>query len=137
MSIDYYQYCFIGVKIPIKDIKVVDSEAVYELQNRYCTRTGTVKTTKKILVRDEQFHYKLDGKLYKYIEDIQKAYPDLDYYYNQNCIFIGKSIKNKDFGNVNLINKSLSLLRINEIANEVRQYFPNMEIQLHLFHIIN
>lgn len=134
MGVNYRQYCVIGIKISIEDIKVVTSPAVYEEQNRYDSKTGKVKGTVRVLVKHEQSHYKWDGKVYEEYDDLRYIKYDgsIKTYGTDKHIYFGYFIDaNEDCGNVDLIEDELTLEFIQEQFDLVSKRFPDYPVKMY------
>lgn len=136
MGVDYSQYCIIGIKVLIDDLKVLTSPAVYEEQNRYDPKTGKVIGTERVLVKEEESHYVWDGKIYEEYDDLCQIEFDesigTDTYFIDDHIYFGYSIgSNKDYGRVDLIDDELTLEFIQEKFDQIRKRFPDYPVQMH------
>lgn len=136
MGIDYRQYCIIGIKVPIDDLKVVTSSAVYEEQNRYDPKTGKVKGTERVLVKDEESHYKWDGKVYEEYDDLCQIEFDKSIgtgtYFIDNHIYFGYLVDaDEDCGRVDLIEEELTLEFIQEQFDLVGKRFPDYPVKMY------
>lgn len=134
MGVNYRQYCVIGIKIPIEDIKVVTSPAVYEEQNRYDSKTGKVKGTERVLVKHEQSHYKWDGKVYEEYDDLRYIKYDgsIKTYDTDKHIYFGYFIDaNEDCGKADLIDDKLTLEFIQEQFDLVGKRFPGYPVKMY------
>lgn len=129
MGVNYDQKCMIGLRVDIDDIKVVISEAVYEDQNRYDSRTGKVTHVEKVLVEEERSRYEFMGEAHGEWEVLGynvarklklQCYTEYGYYDQDKFFCIGEFIgESDDCGNVDLLSGELSLSEISEIFERV------------------
>jgi hypothetical protein len=136
MGVNYRQSCIIGLELGFEDLKVVTSPAVYEMQNRYNTKTGKIEKQEKVLVKSEEWHIEFQGKAYKDYYDIGRDLPkwiSVVEDYGRDCLYIGISLGAKDFGRVDLIECSLSLEDINSQFEKVQKLFPDKKIEMHFW----
>lgn len=134
MGVDYHQYCMIGIKIPVEDLKVVTSPAVYEDQNRYDSKTGKVKGTERVLVKDEEYHYEWDGKVYEEPYDLGEIeYDDpVETYHLDDYLYFGYMIdEDEDYGRVNLLEGELTLELIQERFDLISKKFPDYPVKMY------
>lgn len=140
MGVNYDQKCMVGIEIPLSDITVVVSEAVYEDQNRYDPRTGKILKTEKVLVKDAKLKYVFMGREsdngYNLAEDIAREL-DLDCFieyghYDQDKYFcLGKDIGcPDDMGNICLLTGSVEINYLVKLAEELKSKLPG-DISLH------
>ena len=101
MGVDYTQYCILGIRLDVDDIKIVTDEEVYEDQPRYNTKTGEMTKMVSILVKEEQYHYEYAGFtdecLWDLGEQIEKKLDDENISVQHggeydSSIYIGKKI---------------------------------------------
>lgn len=139
MGVHYFQYCFIGIKVPIDDLLVVTSPAVYEEQNRYDPKTGKVKGTERVLVKEEESHYEWDGKVYEEYDDLRQIEPDksigIDVRLIDDHLYFGYSVDaDEDCGNVDLIEDELTLEFIQEQFDLVSKRFPDYPVKMYFLY---
>ena len=133
MGVDYHQYCIIGIKILVEDLKVVTSPEVYEEQNRYDSKTGKVKGTERVLVKDEEYHYEWAGKIYEEYDDLcQIEFEDsAEAYILDDYLYCGYMIDvNEDHGRVNLMEGELTLEFIQEKFDLISKKFPDYPVKM-------
>jgi len=139
MSINYTQVCIIGIKLSLQDLEVVTSPAVYELQNRYDVKTGKIKKTENVLVKQKEYHYEFEGKIYKEYWEIIADFFDQQsgfeggYVDEDRTVFLGFKIKAKYQGGADLIQEELSLDTIKEKFELMQKRFTNYPIKMYFF----
>jgi hypothetical protein len=137
MGVNYTQHCIIGIKLNLKDLEVVTSPAIYELQNRYDVKTGKINKTENVLVKQKEYHYEFEGKIYKeyYAWEIveQSGFDGYTDEYRSRTIFLGFKIKAQGHGNVDLIKEELTLDTIKEKFELMQKRFPNHPIKMYFF----
>lgn len=77
MGCDYYCDCVIGVKLSVKEIEKVISEAVYEDQKRYDTKTGLVSHVERVLVKQREVKYRFGNLEFDDVWDME-SYKDAE-----------------------------------------------------------
>ena len=140
MSVNYDQYCIVGVCLDASDCKKITSEAIYEHQPRYNPKTGKETHKEKVLVKQEEYVYREfgceDEEFDRLMVKIANKY-DLNYLVeygnNEEHGYIGKCpVENSGDYNVSLIDDSATIQYINEIYVEVKDKL-NCEPELHMF----
>jgi hypothetical protein len=132
MSCNFTQICIVGIAIEEDNAKVILSEAIYEDQPVYDTRTGKVLKTQRVTVKDEESHYAFDGEtgydLWTLGESLAKKY-DISYTVDDDkCLYLGYKIGDQeDCGRVDLLTGyvNVSEIRSNQIA--IESIFPDYE----------
>lgn len=128
MGIFYQQYIIIGIEVVAERYKKVLSEAVYEEQPRYDTKTGKQTHTEKVLVKQEQYCYNGFGVSHEeFVEFLELAAKKL----NVDCVYIdqdtgclGKNIgDDEDFGRVVLVDGKISWENLQSMFAEVQSKF--------------
>lgn len=142
MGVSYIQYAILGIKINKEDIKKVLSEAVYELQPRYDTKTGKEIGKERVLVKEKEEVYEFKGVknsyFYELEYDLEKGFPDLDVlttggYNDEECIYIGKSLKmNSNDYTFDGMDGEISVKKIMELEKEVSRILDE-EVQLYFW----
>jgi hypothetical protein len=138
MGVNYQQKCMVGIEIPLSDITIVVSEAVYEDQNRYNPKTGKITGTEKVLVKEEELKYVFMGKestdWYSMIENladelgIDSYIQDTDDGYGYFCLgtFIGDE---HDMGRADLLEGSVPISHLVKLMTELKETLG--DVQLH------
>lgn len=123
MGIIYCQYAFLGISIDLEKAKEIVSPADYREELRFNPKTGEISGKERILVKQEDYQYKILGNIYPDIDDIESTnIHDLAIYrdYKSQTLFIGKSIgKNLDMGRVDLLYGSVSIDDILKDSNNI------------------
>jgi len=74
MSTTYYSKIIIGCKIPIKDIRVTVSEAIYEKPQRYNTKTGEKSWVETVCVKEALYEYRVGTYCFEDVYDFERKY---------------------------------------------------------------
>ena len=129
MGISYVQKSILGVKINKEDIRTVLSDAVYEEQSRYDSKTGQETHKEKVLVKGKEEIYEFMGVknsyFYELDYDLEKAFPDLDVlttggYNDEECIYIGKSLNmNSNDYTFDGMDGEITIKKLMELEKEV------------------
>lgn len=129
MGIDYDQKCMVGFYVLVPDIKQVISEAIYENQNRYNTKTGKLIRTEKVLVKEADIKYVFMGKKE---EDWTVLMEDLadelgldcfveDYDYSTGGFCIGTFIGDKNsMGHVDFLTGEVDIAHIVSLQEKIQ-----------------
>jgi len=116
--VDALRYCIIGIKIPVEDLKVVTSPAVYEEQNRYDSKTG---------------------KVYEEPYDLGEIeYDDpVETYHLDDYLYFGYMIDaDEDYGRVNLLEGELTLEFIQERFDLISKKFPDYPVKMYFMSLV-
>ncbi len=118
MGVNYSQHVIVGREFRHEDLLVVESEAVYEMQPRYDTRTGNKTSEVKVLVKQRVAYFVFKDirhdadDPYGFAEEVAEKYGcfaecDRD----EEVFYIGIKLvqTDYDYGNVDLINDEVSL----------------------------
>lgn len=140
MSIDYTQYCMIGFSVKQSELKVVDSEEKFELQNRYDPYTGKLKGQEKVVIEYEKSHLEFPG-LGSFRDGYcldQAIIDTLDvncsYNYETKTFYIGTLIGEMDsHGSVDFLTGIINFDELLTIKKELETKFPDREISLMFF----
>lgn len=138
MGTNYYQHAIVGIEVSRKEITVIESPAVYEKQNRYDSKTGIPVRTENVLVKDEVSYLMFMGTRYEEMYDIgyDKKYTDLTFEYSEenDSFYLGVDFgETIDLGRVSLLDGEVSISELQDSAELVRKYFPDLEIKLYFF----
>lgn len=139
MGVNYCQYCILGIKVKIANLKHIISPAEYADQARYDTRTGKQISTERVLVKEEDYEYRFMG--YSGDSDLFYTLPDdlgLGGGVDQDGEFFYMGYKigdDTDYGRVEMLCGSLSL---DDIQEKISELAPILnvdleQIQLHFF----
>ena len=136
MGVNYGQYCIIGVSLCREDCEKINSEAVFEGQKRYDTKTGKVCKIEKVLVKEEDVEYSAFGITedgwWKLYNALGEEFPHLDLVYVKDDILLGKKAGvTYDCGRVELLSGEVSIRQILQDAEEVKAALGDVEIGLH------
>lgn len=139
MGVNYNQFCIFGLAFALDDIKIIESPDEYKLENRYDVKTGKVTRQEKVLVKEEVYHYRINGFNF----ECPDSYCFKDYYtkfdsYN-DMLYVGYEIGSfHDFGRVELLEGSVSLSELEEMSSKISKDFPEHknQIMLHFFNMV-
>lgn len=143
MGVDYSQLCMVGFRVSDEELLQTREDPVYEMQPRYNTKTGEKTHEEKVLVKEAEEVYSFFGYeecninelceiLYKPLKDVGlDVKRDGGGYYDVTGLVIGISIGDyEDFGRIDMLEGSISLEKIQEIADKIKKVFPNQEISI-------
>ena len=135
MSWNAKQYCLVGIGAEIDSLEVIDSEAVYEDQNRYNPKTGKVIGKDKVTVKEKVSHYEWLGESGSDFDDLVEKLEEkfeLELLVTEEDIYLGKRIGNlADFGNVEMLQDELEITHLINLVNEVRGILPEDQVKIH------
>jgi hypothetical protein len=132
MSVSFDQLCYYGFEIDVDSIKVVDSPAIYEEQNRYDTITGKITKREKVLVASEKYHFVFQNVKYAEPEDIGYDYQCQHgmYWWEENRkLVLGfnivdlNNVEYLDYSNNSLIEGKLYIKELQDLHSKLEGIF--------------
>ncbi len=129
MGVSYSQKAIVGVRLKVRDLKIVISEAEYEYQPRYDVRTGQKVSETRVLVKEEKSLYTFKDlsseDVYLLADQIENKYK-LSAFVSDEDLYVGLTLGGKiDYGNVRLIQKEISLSDLSNMFEYVSKVIPN------------
>lgn len=129
MGVVYHAKMFIGCEIPIEDTRTTVSEAIYENQNRYDTRTGKVSSVERVCVKEPVYKYDLGKKFSDDAYSLEGKHSDIiECVHYQGIFYVGYFLEEEgDYGFYSPEDE-LSLSEIQEIFSAVTSEMEEMSV---------
>ncbi len=132
------QRCIVGISADIEELKVVDTEAIFEEQNRYDTRTGKILKTDTVLVKDEEYHYEWLGckgqSISSLIANAEKAFK-VESFEGEETIYLGFSLgDNVNCGRIDLLQGYVSIEEVNATVKTLQEMFPKEDVGIYFMY---
>lgn len=133
MSTNYEQKCMVGIKFSVEKITHVVSEAIYEDQIRYDSRTGKVTGTEKVLVKRAELKYVFHGEGDDW-RTLAESFADelgLDFFAEDDYFYIGEFVGDEyGMGNIDLLTGSFAISDIVGLFAKVKAHIMG-DVKLH------
>lgn len=139
MGVYFKQHAILGFEIKHKDSKVIISDAVYEEQARYDTKTGKQTHTEKVLVKEAEYKYvyrDLEEECFYYLanklEDKYKEYSFISVIDIDDSILVGFNLNEKqlDYGRACLLETEIDFDDLLDRTYALMNIFPDEKISL-------
>lgn len=141
MGVSYHCQVVCGIRLNEEDTKHVLSPAIYADQHTYDTKTGAIKSTKKVLAKEEQVVYKFGDLESDYLEGLSdkvaKKY-GLETFYGNDYQVVGKSLIRGDKGwGSSLAEGSITLKEIDNVIASLIDILPTEYMNLIKIHAVS
>lgn len=137
MSVNYEQYCIIGIELRGDIIEEVISEPVYEEQSRYDSKTGKETHKENVLVKQGETKYVFGNYSSDYLYDLGECLEEvfgLEAVLDQenDVLYLGFRIgEEQNFGRVDLLVDEIEIEDLVSKKEELSEMFPGYAVRLH------
>jgi hypothetical protein len=132
VSVNFTQKVLVGVSLSLLEIERVISEAVYENQPNYDTKTGKKIGENKVLVKEAESVYDF-GKfrcedLEDLVSEIEEGY-GLTAFFDNDFLYVGEEIgESEDYDRVDLRSGEIDLEELMDIFARVGKQIDNPKL---------